>query len=813
MRRFFLLFLCGALPVLAGPPVGRTVVLDSFEAPAGWTTVGGGTLEYSESLAKEEAHSLIWKAPAVKARNSACGIERTGLKQPLPDKLSFWVYPERGAFLFVGLSDSQGNRVMKTPIPGLQVRQWNLVELTPKTMTPALRYGQPLTDLDGIFIGTEDGCGEYPATGVYPYYLDGLTAWYPAAAVPAAETTARRAALDAKLAQVKAKAATLDALLARAAAAGLDTRYPRVSRTVMGQFVLFAAAEATEGKLDRAHRQADFLLATGDRSIGDLQQALAQPQLAPRAAAAVPMQNLVARHGKFYSGDRPVLMVGLCGWWDTASLPVVAATGFNCISTEVGPAGVLKSAEATDPAAIQKVVAVMTDAQRQNLAVDLLLSPHYFPDWAYETYAGVDEGRARRNRNPFMPWDVSSPDFRRVLARYLGVILPEVRRQPALVSYDLVNEAWYETLGDLDPAAYAEWARTARKDHPFWTSLNEFNKARVVEFFAWYAAAVHQYDTAHPVWAKVIGNQEVMGIDREGVGDVLDANGADHYPQYPDPSGRYAADLWSQAIMQDSYRSFQPDKVMLDGEYHLIPYSATVSPPEYITTALWHAHLHGRDFSAIWVWGREIENELNGFYTQPWCVEAAGKTALDLQRLAEQVTAFSAQPAAAAVFYGGTDFQRAYEAMTFLDAPFDLISEKRIAMGKLGNYKLLVLPTDAELSAAAQVLVKRFTAAGGRVFRCAASGDERQLSRAIDGQYDAVQVARPVRAGVFGVELRSAVVNGRTCAYLINLNREPATIRLQTSTPVTARLDLISRKPVAPVFTLPPLSPLLLELR
>ena len=74
MRRFFLLSLCSALPVPAGPPAGRTVVLDSFEAPAGWTTVGGGMLEHSELLAKEEAHTLVWKAPVVKARNSACGV-------------------------------------------------------------------------------------------------------------------------------------------------------------------------------------------------------------------------------------------------------------------------------------------------------------------------------------------------------------------------------------------------------------------------------------------------------------------------------------------------------------------------------------------------------------------------------------------------------------------------------------------------------------------------------------------------------------------------------------------------------------------
>ena len=784
-------------------------VIDDFEKLQGWNTVAGGKVSSNDLLVKQGRKSLKWTASIIKVRNSVTGIEKTGLAIPVPEKITFQLYAEV-PFIFVGLSDSQGNHVAQIPISGLQPKQWNLIELSPKTMSTVGRGAKPLADLDGVYIGTEDGAGEFPSTGKYDFYIDDLAAFYPAGTSPGQELYPPRAQLDANLATVKQRLAKIDELMAKAESEKIDVSYPRVSRTVIAQFVDYAEAEAGEGKLPRAHRQADFLLQCADRTINELNDILADRTKAI-SAASVPMLDLVARDGAFYSGNRPVQMVGLCGWWDESYFPTVAGTGFNCISMEIGPSGTLVSTAEINDKSIAGVLSIMDDAKSHNMAVDLLISPHYFPDWAYAQFPAVDANKARRSRGSFMPWDVGNADFRAVIEKHIGALIPKVSAHPSLVSYDLVNEAWYDMMGDFDQTEYQKWAASQPQGKDFWASVSEFNKARVVEFFRWYADTVHKFDTKRPTWTKVIGGGEVLGIDREAIGDVLDANGMDCFPRYPDPTGRYALDIWTQAIMHDTYRSFQPGKPILDGEYHIIPYGRIV-PPGYVRTCLWNAHLHGRDFSAIWVWGRDLENDQHCFYTQPWAVEEAGRTALDLQRLAEYVVELSRQKAEVALFYGGGDFQRTYETLYFLDAPFDLISERRIMSGKLKDYKLLVIPDGAEISKDADKIVEAFRKSGGIVDHCTVRSSDVMLRVELAGKYADARIQRPVRAGEWGVELRSAMVNGTRAAYAINYTKKPVKLNLKAEGDFKEARDLISGKEMGLKFTLEPMSPVLLEL-
>ncbi len=786
--------------------------IDDFEKISGWSTINGGKIGSSDVVVKQGEKSLKWTAQIIKPRNSLTGIEKRKLGLPVPNLVSIRIYPER-PHVIIGLSDSQGNRVIQSPVRDLFPRQWNTVKLSPKAMQPVGRDAKPLTDLDSIFIGTEDGAGENPATGEYIFYIDDLAAIYPAGTAPNHEQVPSEALFKEKLEIARVRLGKLDELMVKAETSSIDVSYPRVSRTVVGQFIDFAAAEAQEGKLSRAHKQADFIIECANRAIDELQTMLDDPTkriTMPKVA----MQNITAKDGDFYSGNRPVEMVGLCGWWDKSYFPTVKGTGFNAISMEIGPSGSLKPDETLNEASIAKVTSILDTAKEHNMAVDLLLSPHYFPDWAYAKHPTADADSARRNRGGFMPWDVSDQGFREVVEKHLGAVIPRVRDHPSLLSYDLVNEAWYELMGDFYLGDYDKWMSESPGGDDSWVSLYDFNRDRVTDFFRWYTAAVHKHDVRHPTWAKIIGLGEVMGVDREAIGDILDANGMDCWPRYPDPTGRYALDVWTQAIMHDTYRSFQPDKPVLDGEYHIISYGSVV-PEGYVRTCLWNAHLHGRDFSAIWVWGRDLENDLNSFYTQPSAVEEAGRTALDLQRLAEYVVEFPRQKSEVALFYGGADFQRAYEAMYFLDAQFDLVSERRIEAGKLSAYKLLVIPANVKLSRPIEKAVESFRRSGGVVFTCRdiPGQDEKYLSREIETQYGRAKINRPVRADKWGVECRSAMMPGGRCAYLINYTKKPVKVRLSVSPKVTTARDLITGRETGLGFSLDPMTPMLLELR
>jgi len=785
--------------------------IDDFEKTGGWSTINGGKIGSSDVVVKEGEKSLKWTAQIIKPRNSITGIEKRKLALPLPERVSFRLYADV-PFVIVGLSDSHGNRVIQSPVHDLFPRQWNTIKLSPRAMQPVGRDAKPLVDIDSIFIGTEDGAGEFRVTGEYVFYIDDLVAIYPAGTAPNQEQVPSEALLKEKLDIARVRLGKLDELMTKAETQNIDVSYPRVSRTVVGQFIDFAQAEAQEGKLSRAHKQADFIIECANRAIDELQMMLDDPTKRI-TMPKVSMQNITAKDGDFYSANRPVEMVGLCGWWDKSYFPTVKGTGFNAISMEIGPSGSLNPDGTPNEDSIARVTSILDTAKEHNMAVDLLLSPHYFPDWAYAKHPNADANGVRRARGSFMPWDVSDRGFREVVEKHLGAVIPKVREHPSLVSYDLVNEAWYELMGDFYLGDYDKWA----SDHPggerSWVSLYDFNRDRVTDFFRWYTEAVHKYDTRHPTWAKIIGNWEDLGIDREAVGDLLDANGMDCFPRYPDSTGRYALDFWTQAIMHDTYRSFQPQKPVLDGEYHIISYGSIV-PQGYIRTCLWNAHLHGRDFSAIWVWGRDLENDQNCFYTQPSAVEEAGRTALDLQRLAEYVVEFPRQKSEVALVYGGADFERAYEAMYFLDAQFDLISQRRIESGKLSGYKLLVIPADVKLSRPIEKAVESFRKSGGLVFQCRdiPGQNEEYLSREIEAQYARAKINRPVRADKWGVECRSAMMPGGRCAYLINYTTKPVRVKLSVPPNVTAARDLVTGRETGLGFSLDPMTPVLLEL-
>ena len=141
-----------------------------------------------------------------------------------------------------------------------------------------------------------------------------------------------------------------------------------------------------------------------------------------------------------------------------------------------------------------------------------------------------------------MPWDVRSPHLKEILSRFLDVVIPQVRSKPALLDYDLINEAWYRPFAHLDNATVTNFMKAhpsvKREDVP-----EQYTTEQVTDFMKWYAGEVRKRDARHPIYAKVLTSQEVLCVDREALGDILTANGMDSYPEYPDPTGVLAADF------------------------------------------------------------------------------------------------------------------------------------------------------------------------------------------------------------------------------------------------------------------------------
>jgi hypothetical protein len=585
----------------------------------------------------------------------------------------------------------------------------------------------------------------------------------------------------------------IQSLIDKAEAAGAETRYFKVSHAVLKRY----AREVFEMKLPKdpyvMERTARFLVDCAARTERGLEEAIRHPQDTIRVPD-VDLQNLEVRDGSFFSGSRPVMLAGLCGWASPKDFDYLSSIGCTVFAHEIGPNSVFP--EEGKPHDINAMIAVLDAATTHNIKIDLLLSPHYMPKWAYDKWPDLDPENRREN-NQFMPWDLRNPHLKEILTSFMDVVIPRLRNQKALLDYDLINEAWYRPFKHLNEAMVIDFMKSnpavKRADVP-----EHYTTRQVNDFIKWYTGEVQKRDARHPIDVKVLTSEEVLCVDREALGDMLTANGMDGYPEYPDPTGVLAADLAWTLLRVDFHRSLTPDKPILDGEYHPCA-GAHDMPDSYFRAAMWAPALHGKDSAALWVYGRvddvSIDWHANG-------VEVLGHTALDFLRLGEEIQAFQRQRGVIAVYYGGyhenyrtkgerdQGIREAYLASLFQDSDVGILTEKRAQSGSLSQFKVLVLPEGCNPTSDVSRRIADFKRTGGVVVQCPSKTEAKDLWPAIHGAVGSVHTGKLVSTDQWGVECRSVKLGNRRLFYLINHNREPADVQLKSAWPLADMVEL-----------------------
>ncbi|MCE5217774.1 hypothetical protein LLH03_12190, partial [bacterium] len=126
----------------------------------------------------------------------------------------------------------------------------------------------------------------------------------------------------------------------------------------------------------------------------------------------------------------------------------------------------------------------------------------------------------------------------------------------------------------------------------------------------------------------------------------------------------------------------------------------------HLRNVLWQGSIHGESASTMWVWERTFDNQSDfagSIMHRPECAEAHGRVALDLMRLAPEVTAFQQAPARVAVVYSiasliygtqesASELLRAYHALNFCGEKIDFITERQLAAGKAKQYQVILAP-------------------------------------------------------------------------------------------------------------------------
>ena len=252
--------------------------------------------------------------------------------------------------------------------------------------------------------------------------------------------------------------------------------------------------------------------------------------------------------------------------------------------------------------------------------------------------------------------------------------------------------------------------------------------------------------------------------------------------------------------------------------------------------------LHGESLREYYAWTGRYSAELmaaGALLHIPESLEALGRTALDLRRLASEVIAFQREipQAEIALLYSPTSMytvpdypaklRKSYTALSHQDLPVRFLSERQLVSGRTDRVKLLILAGANRLESAT---AKAFAARGGTILtepdsrftdpygeplagfpvkRCKLSAPE------LDREIADLQLQRPVRSNsaTRSVELRSVRRDRTLLFYAINYGSSADFQPLLNGKMLKEATELISGKPVRFPIRLPQRKTMLFEVK
>lgn len=454
------------------------------------------------------------------------------------------------------------------------------------------------------------------------------------------------------------------------------------------------------------------------------------------------------------TSTQPVVFSGYGNFFSVADeVATWPARGCNVIAIEQGPNGVI-SADASgklvvDEKPIDNIVRQLNDAAKANVAVVLLVSPHYMPN--------CGNGQ----------WNSDTPGVINVLTTYMQHLIPKVKDIPSLHSIILSNEphlavepkdtlyvaGWHKYLRDkyatLDalnrthgrtyasfdavplpdtkpgPSGYPSNTSVGshpKKDRPWYADWLTYHDQRFANWHKRLADTIHAIAPNLPVHTKFtagslmasgLGDQTFIGIDPEMIADFTQYNGYD--------------DVGGLRIVNDLLPALHAVPA-INSENHLLNPDGcydTLNPQAFYAD-LFIQTMHGQFVSTVWTYEPKCEPmSLWDFSIRPLQMDALGRVSLDLMRTAPALAAIQKAPKHVAVIYSPTSFaynedyhptwRTAWEAFSSTGLRVGFLSERQLQAGQFGDTKVLILPEATVVESATLAALKKFTDAGGKL--------------------------------------------------------------------------------------------------
>ena len=652
----------------------------------------------------------------------------------------------------------------------------------------------------------------------------------------------------------------------------------RATLATIEDFIPWIEEDVARGFTNRAVREARELAALGARGASRARSILAGtskdfpvPHYRTSKIDISHAQMIADRVWPDGHVDRgPVFLTGY-GHFSTIQreLAKMPPLGNHILQMEIGPWSALNADGSVNTNAFRPFLETAARAAKENVAITLLLSPHYFPKWALDRHPHL-----KTCGGGFLGHCVYAPEAKSVIEKYLRAIVPVVRGNPALHSLCLSNEPETHVYAKC-PVLQREWPKWLAKRHgtiaafnmkmktsfesfrnvpmpetfknnPHSTVLAEFQRFNTEMFAGWHqwmADVVHEMAPEIPVHAKIMvnpcfdwdSNATFYSVDPALFGQLSQYNGNDSYDIYrPGHSGWDSG--WSHVwlAMQAGYdwQRSVADKPVFNTENHIHPdRSGGYLPGAHTYTVLWQNAIHGQSATTLWCWERAYDSgksDFNGLILErPEAFEAWAHAALDLSRLADELVPIQNLPPAVLVYWSPAavlrgdvslrDVHTCYRAANFLGQPLGFATDAALTSATLvrplDRARVILLPYGRQVDPEVQVGLDRFAAAGGVVVKVDLR-KERALAlwlarESVKWRLPDVPLARDPETGLpsYGVETRGYRRTGKAFISLCNHTRQVKKVQLESP-----GRDLITGESVPSLLSVDPLRPALVEM-
>jgi hypothetical protein len=344
-----------------------------------------------------------------------------------------------------------------------------------------------------------------------------------------------------------------------------------------------------------------------------------------------------------------------------AFLPEMRDMGVGIVGSGISVGGLITEQGAIDHTIIDQLADEIKAYEAIGIKVDLMLRWGGNEATLEKFWPGITRHAANG-----VAIDIDHPGTRELVSQVMEQLIPVIREQPAVLSWDLANEPFFDMRGWTEHSmrAYSAWLANRHgsiaslnkawstnyetfgqipppKEKPRqsctvgeWYDRVTFHNHRTASFFAFVAAEIRRHDPDAVIHIKGQDNNSLGpkswavtdGIDREMMTPSVDLHGLDTRPLPvteprmaviidPDADNailnyndsHYGFHWLGQSFLYDYLTSLEPNRPVVDFEYHAFSINPIRVPdigPGHARVSLWMAHLHGLVGNMVWYWHR-----------------------------------------------------------------------------------------------------------------------------------------------------------------------------------------------------------------